>query len=200
MKLYLVRHGETEWNEGKRIQGQSDTVLSENGRKQAEKVAEALSSQKIDAVYSSPLKRAAATATAIAAKHHLQLNIIPGLMEINAGELDGITIEEMRKNYVDFLKQWREGAESLKMPGGESMEELQQRTSAALEEILRKGYSNGVVIVSHHFALQSIVCYTLRVNISLFRRFRHDLGGITTFEFRDGRAFLLHFNDICHLK
>lgn len=200
MKLYLVRHGQTEWNEGNRIQGQSDTLLSENGRLQAEKVGVALLNRKLEAVYSSPLKRAVDTARAIASRYNLEVMSMPELMEINAGELDGITIEEMRRNYVDFLKQWREGDSALKMPGGESMEELQKRTWVAVQEIMQKNYRNGVVIVSHHFALQSIVCSALGIDINNFRRFRQDLGGITTFEFRDSRAFLLGFNDTCHLR
>ena len=91
VQVILVRHGETDWNKSLRIQGgNSDTELNEKGQQQAEWLGLRLKQERIQAVYSSPLKRALDTAQAIAHHHQLEVQIEPALKELNVGELEGV--------------------------------------------------------------------------------------------------------------
>ncbi len=200
MRLILIRHGESRWNEEGRVQGFGDAELNEKGRQQAERLAEALRKEKIVAVYSSTLKRAADTAEAIARVHHLQVITDPDLKEINTGELDGLTIEEMKTRYVDFLKEWRESNASLHMPGGECLEELQKRAWGAIQRIVERHTDGAVVVVSHTFTNLVILCSALGLDLPNFRRLRQDLATINILDFGKQRVSLLLLNDTCHLS
>ena len=116
MKLILVRHGETAWNRDGVVQGRKDIELSELGRQQAELVALALKDEPIEGIYSSPLKRALETARAVARYHQAPPEVDACLMELDAGELDGLTYQEMRSGYSEFLKEWARDAGPVKLP------------------------------------------------------------------------------------
>ncbi len=104
MKLILARHGETHWNKGRRVQGGgSDIELNELGLKQAARLAEFLKDADIDAVMSSPLKRALASARAIAGQHKLPLEINDGLREIAVGELEGLSLSDLSSTFSQLL-------------------------------------------------------------------------------------------------
>ena len=118
MRLVLVRHGETDWNKTRRIQGISDLELNETGRKQAEALAQALRNEKVEAIYSSPLKRASDTAQAIGRYHAVEIVTLFGLRELDAGEVDGLTYKEMAIQFGDFLEKWIKDCTSVRPPGG----------------------------------------------------------------------------------
>ena len=104
VKVILVRHGETDWNQWRRIQGgNSDTPLNETGKAQAEAVALRLKREMIQAVYSSPLQRALDTARAIASYHPLKVEVLPALKEVDAGLLEGLTFEELNRRLARGL-------------------------------------------------------------------------------------------------
>jgi len=137
MRLILVRHGETRWNRENRVVGHTEIALNNNGRKQVARLTRALKDEKVSAIYSSPLRRARETAAAIARGHGLEVVTDDALKEVDAGELEGLTFEEVMERYSDFLQEWMKDNPSLRMPGGESMTELQQRTWPAAERIVR---------------------------------------------------------------
>ncbi len=198
MRLILVRHGETPYNEGGRVQGIGDTELNEKGRTQAQLLARALEKEEVTAIYSSPLKRALETAHIIAEPHGLEVMVEANLREIDAGELDGLTYVEMAERYGEFLREWVKGSTTLRMPGGESMAELQGRAWGAIENIAAANRDGVVIIASHYFAIQSILCRAL--NISSFRRVRIDLGGMSILNFGERGISLALLNDTCHLE
>ncbi len=200
MRLILVRHGETRWNEERRIQGIGDTELNERGRKQTQYLAQALASENVVAIYSSPLSRALKTARAIARPHNLEVQIEDALKELDAGELDGLTTSEIAAQYGDFLKEWIKGSPTLKMPGGESIAELRDRAWEVIERIIKR-YPDGVVIVvSHYFVILAIICQALNLDLVHYRRFRHDVAAISILDFGERGASLLLLNDTCHLE
>ena len=106
MQLILVRHGETLWNKEGRVQGISDVELSDVGRDQAERLAYALKDHAIAAIHASPLKRAYQTAAALNQYHHLDIQVHPGLMEMDQGDFEGLTFKELMACEKDFLKNW----------------------------------------------------------------------------------------------
>ena len=109
VRLILIRHGQTPWNQGSRIQGGfRDIELSEVGRQQAKKIALALKEEDLTAICSSPLKRAFDTAQVIAKHHKLRVHTDPGLREIDPGDVDGLSLDEIKTQHAEFWQEWRE--------------------------------------------------------------------------------------------
>lgn len=200
MRLILVRHGQTEWNRESRILGHTDIELNEEGRKQVERLALALKEERVAAIYSSPLRRALETAQTIAGFHRLGVKSDDAFKEIDAGELDGLTYEEMGAHYGDFLKQWLKGASSLVMPGGESLEQLQHRAWQGVERMLQDHSQGVVIMVSHNCTILCIICKALGLDLSQFRRLRLNVASISILDFGGRGTLLMLFNDTCHLQ
>src|SRR5688572_22009358 len=125
MRMIIVRHGESEWNRIHRYQGQADAPLSELGARQAEALAHRLRNERLAAIYTSPLQRAARTAEAIA-RHHPSVPFFtePALLEIDHGEWQGKFIHEIVEQFGDGLREWREHPTRAQMPGGESFSNI----------------------------------------------------------------------------
>ncbi len=200
MRLILIRHGESSWNQERRIQGISDIELNERGREQAEKISIALRGEKVNAIYSSPLKRAVDTAKAIAQVHHLEVNIEPDLRELDVGELDGLREKEVNQRYGEFWKEWRKGDGSIHLPGGESLEELQRRAWRAIQHIDGKHSNEVVIVVSHLFAIRTIICQALGLELGKSGRLKQDVAAISILNLEEQGSSLVLFNDTCHLE
>ncbi|MEE8470538.1 MAG: histidine phosphatase family protein [Dehalococcoidia bacterium] len=210
MRLILARHGETDWNKQRRIQGLSDLELNKTGRIQAEALALALKNERVEAIYSSPLRRARETADAICRHHQVDVVTLDGLRELDAGEVDGLTYEEMGNQYGDFLDKWIEDCTSVGPPGGCTLQDVQDDVWAAVQEITRRQHQyategerneRGVVIaVAHFFPILSIMCKVLELDLSECRRMRVDLGSICTLDFNPTRTVIVSLNDTCHLR
>ena len=200
-RLLLVRHGETDSNVEGRTQGRRDVPMNEHGHRQAAALAEMLRGYKPSALYSSPATRARETADAVAAAIGLEVVVDERLAELDQGELDGLTREELRERAPDFLRRWTtEDPATLRMPGGESMGDAQRRMVAATEAIVDAHPESTVVLVSHNLALHALLCHALGVPLAVFRRFRHDLASLTVVEVHDGGEFaVVTLNEQCHL-
>jgi broad specificity phosphatase PhoE len=140
--LVLVRHGATAWNERGLCLGRRDLALSAAGREQAERLAEALSGESFDRVFSSPLLRARETAQLLGRETEL----LADLLEIDRGEWEGLAEDEIRRRYPDLRARWYDDPEGLAMPGGESFAALWERAGRALE---RLGAGERVLAVGH---------------------------------------------------
>jgi broad specificity phosphatase PhoE len=202
MRLILARHGETAANRDLLGLGVNDVPLTEKGRLQAEALAEALASEKIAAVYSSPLRRALDTATAIASRHAVDVVVDEGLTEMDVGELDGLTFEEMRARHPDFMSRWLgEEAGTLHMPGGgECLQDVQDRAMSCVSRVAERHDPGSVVVVTHNFTIHALLCHALNMSICDFRRLRHDLAAFSTLDVHDGRTVVVQMNDTCHLQ
>jgi len=143
--LVLVRHGETDWNRERRFQGHADTPLNDSGRRQAGELAALLRSDGLSAVYTSPLRRAKETASVVAAELGLDAHELEELREIDVGDWQGLTIDEVRTRYPEQLDvAWRSG-----WPNGETHEELSARVLPALLELDRRHGGEHVLGVTH---------------------------------------------------
>jgi probable phosphoglycerate mutase len=197
VRLLLVRHGETRWNEERRVQGAgSDTELNERGRAQAERLGLALRGEDISAVYSSPLQRAMYTAEAISRHHGLLPRLEPRLAEIDAGELEGRTVESLGHSLSHFLVPEGDGGMP-HLPGGEGLDDLQERAWSAIQEALSLCDGGQVVVVSHYFTTLAIICRALGFPLATLRRMRAAPGSISALEFSEQEATLLYLNDTC---
>ena len=200
MRLILVRHGETRWNKEGRFQGQSQIELNDRGLGQAQQVANALPHWRPTALYSSPLPRTLMTASTIS--EALSIPVIPkdGLKEVNLGELEGITGQAMRSKYASIYAAWREDPTDVAFPAGESIRELQTRAWQAVEEMEATHPDDTVAVVSHNFAIRSILCAFLGLPLSMFHRLRVDLASISIVHANPNSYQVLSINDRCHLN
>jgi alpha-ribazole phosphatase len=198
-ELILVRHGETEWNIGNIFRGRSDIELNETGLRQAELLAEYLSSTKIDAVYSSPLKRALKTAEILASYHNLQVNIAPGLTDFNFGKWQGLSHQEVKDSYPELYAKWINHPDQVKMPEGESLDDVKKRAMKVVTQVTTK-HEGSVVLVSHRVVNKVLICTLLGLDNSHFWNIKLDIGGITTFTYENQRFILTKHNDTSYLK
>jgi broad specificity phosphatase PhoE len=200
LRLILIRHGETERNsQGKLQGGLSDLPLNERGREQARRLGLALSGEKLEAVYSSPLRRALATAEAICSYHPFEVRTMPALAELNMGTIDGLDRAQIIENHADFWRRWQEADYSVALPGGESVFELQRRAWGAAEDIRRRHLGGSVALVGHGIALQTIIATALDAPLSGFRRFSLAVASTSILHMADHRSSLAKLNDTGHL-
>ncbi len=160
MKIYLVRHGETDWNTKGKIQGQTDISLNDAGRRQAEELGEMLIEKKLRAavIYTSPQKRAAETARIISRKLELPCHILPGLQENCFGEWEGLTWEEVKTHYAQYFQEWYANRRYQRTPGGESYQDMLERVVDALRRIAEQE-SEDIIIVSHSAVIMALRCW-----------------------------------------
>jgi len=175
-------------------------VLTALGREQAELVARSLRDEEVLAVYTSPLIRARETAERIARFHNLQVVPYKELMELDHGDLEGMTGEEMREHYGGVLEAWLEAPAALRLPNGESLEDLQQRTWRFVENVRAAHREGTVVAVSHNLAMRTILCKALGMDLNLLRRVRQDVACKNVVEFRDDQTQVVLMNGTSHLR
>lgn len=197
MKLILVRHGETLWNRENRIQGHTDVELSDHGRTQIQKLALSLQEEKIEAIYSSPLTRAYETAQAIVRFHDMDINIERDLRELNHGDFESLTLQELKENHSLFIKQWMEDPGSVVMPNGESLSQVQIRVWDVIRNIIET--SKDTLVVSHGMAIMTILCKIKNLSLSQGRQVFVDMASKTVVEFENGQGIVTLFNDTSHL-
>jgi probable phosphoglycerate mutase len=182
--ISLVRHGQTDWNLAKRIQGSSDIPLNATGRSQAEATGRALAGGRFDAIFASPLSRALDTARIIAGHVGLpEPTRLPALAERQYGEAEGLTGAEI-------LERWPEG---MPVPGRESREEVVARALPALAQLGERHPDEQLIVVSHGGVISSLVRHVTD----------HALpgpgevipnGSVHRFRYADGRLTLDRFN------
>jgi probable phosphoglycerate mutase len=199
-EIILVRHGETDFNASETFRGRADVPLNEKGLRQAQLLGEYLRDEKIDAVYSSPLQRAVKTAEAIAACHNLPVNIIDNLNDIDCGEWQGLSLREVKEKYEELYQDWLDTPEQVKLPGGESLEDVRKRALPFVQDAVMRCSEGKIVLVSHRAVNKVLICALLGLDNSSFWSFKLDTGGITRFNYDGNRAVLISYNDASFLK
>ena len=198
-EFILARHGETAWNAAEVFRGRNDIELNDTGIKQVELLAEYLSNMKIDAIYSSPMKRALQTAEAIAGCSKLGVSIAPGLIDFNYGEWQGLPKQQVEGKYKELYAEWVSHPERVKIPGGESLDDVGERAIAVVDEVAGK-HEGTVILVSHRVVNKVIICALLGLDNSHFWNIKLDTCGITVFVYEKGRVILTRHNDTSYLK
>jgi len=198
-ELILARHGETTWNVEKVFRGRADVDLDKVGLKQAELLGKYLSNWELEAIYSSPLKRALDTANTVARWQTVAVRIAEGLTDFNYGEWQLLPEQEVQKLYPALLNEWHSNPQKVKMPHGESLEDVTRRAVEVVNDILPRHRGN-VLFVSHRVVIKVLICHLLGLDNSHFWNIRQDVCGITTFDYVDGRFILTGHNDISHLR
>ena len=182
MFIYLVRHGETDWNRQRRIQGSSDIPLNSTGRAQAKTTGKLLSSRTWDGIFASPLSRAMETARIIASEIGLEApGTLPAVVERNYGDAEGRTASEVDALYPGDTE----------VPGRESREAVIERALPALVQLAENNHGKSIIVVAHGGVIASILAAvaperprTPIVNGSV-HSFRHDDGTLRLINFDD---------------
>jgi broad specificity phosphatase PhoE len=198
-QIILARHGETEWNVEEVFRGRIDVELNETGVKQAQLLSEYLSDLKIDAIYSSPLKRALKTAERIAGYHELEVEIVPGLIDFDYGKWQGLAHQAVKDKYKKLYAGWVSSPDRVTMPDGESLDDVRKRAMDVVSGVIAK-YGGIAVLVSHRVVNKVLICALLGLDNSHFWNIKQDTCGITTFTYQDGRFVLTKHNDTSYLR
>jgi len=198
-EIILARHGETEWNVEEVFRGRIDIELNETGMKQAALLAEYLGGVKIDAIYSSPLRRALKTAEMIASYHKLEVEIAPGLIDFDYGKWQGLPHQEVKHRYEELYAEWLKNPHLIKMPAGESLSDVRERALNVVDEAVAK-HEGTIALVSHRVVNKVLICALLGLDNSHFWNIRQDTCGTTTFSYINQHFVLTKHNDTSYLR
>jgi broad specificity phosphatase PhoE len=180
VRLLLVRHGQSVWNESRRFQGATDITLSDLGRGQAEALGRLLRGRRLSAVYASPLVRARETAEIALAGAGVTPVPVESLRELSLGDWEGCTVDEIRGRQGDPYAAWVRTPLDCPPPGGEPLEEVRRRVVDALETIAR-AHPDGedVLVVTHGGVISVYACHLLGCSLNELWRFRVDNASLT---------------------
>lgn len=198
-EVILVRHGESTWNEIGRYQGRIDTELSDLGHRQAAATGKQLKSQRLDAIYASPLRRALVTAMYIATEQELDVRVDENLTEIDHGQWNGLTQDEVEKRFGPLLQLWQTQPSKAQMPGGDNLVDVARRSLAALRNIVAAHSGQRVLITTHDAVLRVIVCHVLGLTLDQIWCVKTENASISRIDCSDDEYRLLQLNDTCHL-
>jgi broad specificity phosphatase PhoE len=198
--IYLVRHGQTAWNKEEIFRGRTDVPLDETGLRQAELAGEYLKEVEIHAIYSSPLTRAWETAQKIAQFHNLKIEPLKGIVDLSFGNWEGHSLQEIQKNDSETYRLWKEEPHLVRLPGGESLDDVRVRAMAALEEVIQNHPGKTIVLVSHRVVNKVMICGILDLDNSHFWQITQDTTAINLIQHKNGKYILSLMNETCHLK
>ncbi|MDX8340523.1 histidine phosphatase family protein [Draconibacterium sp. IB214405] len=198
-EITIIRHGETMWNVQKRIQGQRNSKLSENGITQAELVAEALVRREFDVLVSSDLERAVETAKIINKQLSLPHKYNLNLRERSFGIFEGKNFAEIEEMYPEEFRRYKERNPGFVVPGGESIEQMYTRVTSEIEALASKYKDQKVLIVSHGLVLEMMMYRTFNLKLDEPRSFSINNSSISSFYIDKDNWFLKEWGVIEHL-
>lgn len=202
LRIILIRHAQTRWNKERIIQGgNSDIELNDTGAEQCRCLAERLKDEDIRAIYASPMSRTVDTAEAIAAPHHLDIKTDNALREIDCGTLGGTSARDFGRHLQQLIHEKDdEGTLIFKKEGGESFQEVQERTWAFMERLMKEHDDGVVVVVTHYFVIGAILCSVLGLPVRQIGRFRIGETSVNIINVDEWGPYIWQFNDRCHLN
>ena len=199
-RLLLVRHGRTKLHEHDRFWGSTDVPLSDAGIRQAERLRDRLSQEKIKSVYASKLGRARVTAEIIVAGRSVDIAIREELSECNFGYAEGLTFSEISTQYPQLARELSSLDTVACFPGGESFDELNTRVKIFTDKLGRHKPKDTVLVVAHGGPLQLLICHLLGIDVRHWRQWRLDMASLSIVETYPRGAILNLLNDVSHLR
>lgn len=197
MKLILVRHGQTDGSDC--YYGRTDNELNAVGLEQAEELRRRLAGDKINAIYTSTLKRAVTTAETIAAGRDLEITRCSELDEVDFGRIEGMTYEEICRQYPTVAAGWGDWSAQLEFPGGESASLFYQRVVRFLGRLKNHNDDETILVVGHGGPFRLLLCHLLGLDIQHWNQFTFSLASISIIDKYSQGAILSQLSDVCHL-
>ena len=192
-RLLLIRHAEPDADARARCCGRTDVELCDAGHARARRLATALAGEPVTAIYTSPLRRARATAAPLAEALSLEPVVVDDLRELDFGELDGLPFDEIAVRYPQFVP-WTDAPAEVAFPAGESIAALRRRAVAAVDEI-RRGHPGGTaVVVAHGVVLKAVLADALGQAPEALFRVALDHGSVSVVEWYGDRALVCLVN------
>ncbi len=200
-RVILVRHGQTEWNRVERFRGRADVPLNDVGLAQAEATGRRVAAEwKPVAVYTSPLSRSVKTAEAIAIHFDLPAQVHPGLADIDYGQWQGLSPDEVKARWPGAIHAWYHTPETARIPGGETLVDLRLRGMQVVNALAARHEGQTIVLVGHTAINRAILLGVLRLGNDRFWRLKQDTCAINVFETEGDDFTLVSLNDVCHLR
>jgi len=199
--LILVRHGHVEGISPERFRGRVDLTLTAEGRRQAAVTADRIRvTWRPAAVFASPLSRCRATAEAIATPLGLSPRPLDGLIDIDYGQWQGLTPDEVRGRWPGLLETWYRAPDWAAIPGGETLQDVLVRALSALRDVVDRHPSDTVVLVAHDSVNRVILLHALGLPLSRYWRLGQHPCAITEIDFLGDGSVVLSMNETGHLK
>jgi probable phosphoglycerate mutase len=199
-RLFVIRHGETAWNVEQRIQGQLDIPLNDTGRWQAERMAQALAGEGIQAIYSSDLSRAAETAAALARAAGLPLTTDPDLRERAFGHFEGATFKEIEERWPEDALRWRRREVDFGPGGGERLRDFYARSVEAAMRLAARHPGQTVALVAHGGVLDCLYRAATRMELHAPRTWQLGNASVNRLLYSGEGLALVGWNDVGHLE
>jgi len=205
--IYLIRHGLTQWNTGGIFRGRHDIPLSDMGRRQTHMLGKYLAEESkgesnkknFGTMYTSPLSRAHETATIIA--EYTGSKVVPEnrLTDVNFGNWQGKNVSQVKEQYPDLYKTYKEHPEEASFPEGETLQECFLRCSQGFFELVRPS-KGSFMLVSHRVVLKLVLIGVLQLPLSAFWRIQLDTCSISTIGKSNDMLIIKKINSTCHLS
>ncbi len=200
MKLIIVRHGATEWNKKGIVQGCLDIPLSDEGIMQGHLLADKLKNIDIEYIFSSDLSRARDTAQLICDKHNLSFIEDHRLREMDFGEWQGLSFEQITVSDKLKLDTWRNRPSLVKFDQGESIDDVKERALDFFNEIYTKFEHANILLVTHGSFIKILILALLSTDMDLYKNLKQDNTAVNIIKVIDKRPMLQLFNDTCHIQ
>jgi len=199
-QIILVRHGQTEWNRLERFRGRADVPLNAAGLSQAQAVGRRIAAKwQPAAIYAGPLSRTMQTAEAIGSWCGLPVHVELRLVDIDYGEWQGATPEDVRTRWPEAIAAWYDTPHLAQIPGGETLDDVRARALSAVHDLGAQHMEQTIVLVSHTVVNRIILLGILGLGHDRFWRLRQDTCAINVFERVNDGFTLVTMNDTCHL-
>jgi probable phosphoglycerate mutase len=199
-RIVAIRHGETDWNVGARIQGHTDIGLNANGRWQAQRTAQALADEGFAAVYASDLARAADTAAALADAVGVELRRHTGLRERAFGVFEGRSFDELEQRWPAEVQRWRQRDPDFGPEGGETLRDFYGRAVAAVLELAARHPGEQIAVVTHGGVLDCLYRAATRIDLQAPRTWQVVNAGINRLLHSGQALTLVGWADVGHLE
>ena len=201
--IILIRHGETDWNRVRRLQGHWDIALNELGHRQASALARALSSEKPTAIYASDLQRARDTAQAVADRHQITVSIDARLRERCYGAFEGLLYDDIDGHFPQAFAQWQARELHARFPAGErqaeTLHEFSARAVAVVTELAQRHDNEKIIIVSHGGVLDCVYRAAYGMDLLVERQFDMKNAAINRLHWNGKQMTVLQWADVAHL-
>ncbi len=198
--FYLIRHGETDYNKSLKLQGRGiDAALNEQGRMQADCVAKALEEVQISQIITSSLKRAQESAEPLSEQKGIEYQSFSELDEMDFGDWEGRIFDDVIGEIREIQSQWEAGNTAANVPGGESPEEVYQRSGTKLREIAAQTSHEHTAVVIHGRLIRILLAGLLDYGLENMHQINHQNGSINHIIWKDGAFEAVQLNMVEHL-
>ena len=200
MRVILVRHGQTDWNQEGIFRGRIDVELNAEGIQQARTIGEKLSKIAVDGIYSSPLSRAMETSEIIASFRNRAVQVLDELTDIDFGKWQGLSQPEAKERYPQIYTTWERRPEKVKIPDAETLDDVRIRVINGLNSILSDQPDGTVIVISHGLVNKVLLCAVLGLANSHFWKIKQDNGAVNVFKYTEHGSKVFLMNDTSHIR